>query len=486
MTDGELRGVTASEPEVCGPRLKDRLRAVVGPEHVLTDGDVVASYLTDWTGRFSGPAMAVVRPGSTAEVAALLPLCAEHGVPVVVQGGNTGLVGGSVPPPSSSGGTLPVVLSTLRLAEIGPVDEAAQQVTVGAGATLGSVQDAVARHGLAVAVDLAARDSATIGGMVACNAGGLHVLRYGTMRQQVLGVEAVLADGRILSRLSGLVKDNTGYDLSQLLVGSEGTLAVITAVRLRLVPRMPRRVVGLFGLNSVDAAVALAAQLRHRCTGLTAAELVTEDGVDLVCRHRQLEPPLARRYPAWLLVEVAGRHDPAVDLADALGDTVDDEATAVAEDDAAAARLWTYREAHTEAIAALGVPHKLDVTVPIEQLATFDAAVRATVRAVDPDAVTVIFGHVGDGNLHVNVVGPDPDDDRVDGAVLELVAQFGGSISAEHGIGRAKVPWLHLSRSPAELAAMGALKAALDPRGLLNPGVLLPAPGMGSDSRNRP
>jgi FAD/FMN-containing dehydrogenase len=451
------------------------LRDVVGPAHVLTERDVVASYETDWTGRFHGPALAVVRPADTAEVAAVVVACAAAGVPVVVQGGNTGLVGGSVPPSAGGPGPVPVVLSTRRLDHVGPVDPVAQQVTVGAGATLAQVAEALAPSGLRLAVDLAARQSATIGGMVACNAGGLHVVRYGAMRQQVVGVEAVLADGRVLSRMSGLVKDNTGYDLSQLLVGSEGTLAVVTAVRLRLVPEQPERAVALMGVGGVDEAVALAARLRRAVDGLVAAELVTADGMALVCRHRRLEPPLARAFPAYLLVEVEGRTSVVEALAEALEAAgVADDATAVALDDAGATRLWEYREAHTEAVASLGVAHKLDVTLPLDRLGVFAGEVQRVIAEVDPTATVVLFGHVGDGNLHVNVVGPAPDDDGVDDAVLRLVADHGGSISAEHGIGRAKVPWLGLSRTASELAAMRAIKRALDPAGLFNPGVLLP------------
>ncbi len=461
-------------PQAGGASLADDLAAVVGAAHVLVDPEVVAGYTRDWTGRFEGPASAVVRPGTTGEVAGVLRACGAAGVPVVVQGGNTGLVGGSVPPPAAPGRPVPVVLSTARLSSIGPVDTGAYQVTAGAGATLAAVQQAARAAGLAFAVDLAARDSATVGGMVATNAGGLHVLRYGAMRQQVVGTELVLADGTVLTRLSGLVKDNTGYDLSQLVVGSEGTLAVVTAVRLRLVAHQPARAVAVLGLASTDAAVTVVSELRRRADGLSAAEIFYQDGLDLVCAHAGVEPPFAARRPAYLLVEVTGRDAVVEELAAALADLdVDDDATAVAEDDAGAARLWAYRERHTEAVNSLGVPHKLDVTLPLAALGAFERQVRAVVAAASPGATAVLFGHVGDGNLHVNVVGPAADDESVDGAVLELVAAHDGSISAEHGIGRAKVPWLGLSRSAAEVAAMRALKGALDPRGVLNPGVLL-------------
>ena len=471
---GAGSAATLGPPRAHLGSLMDELVAVVGSAHVLRDPDVLASYTTDWTGRFCGPAAAVVRPGTTRQVSEVLRACSAAGVPVVVQGGNTGLVGGSVPPPpAQSAGEGPVLLSTGRLVEMGPVDQVACQVTAGAGVTLRAVQDAARGAGLAFGVDLAARGSATVGGMVATNAGGLHVVRYGAMRQQVVGAEVVLCDGSVLSHLSGLTKDNTGYDLSQLMVGSEGTLGVLTAVRLRLVARQPRRAVAVLGLQSTAAAVSLVGELRRRADGLCAAEIFYQAGLDLVCRSGGLEPPFSARRPVYLLVEATGSDGVVEQLASVLDDvTVDEEATAVAEDDAGAARLWAYRERHTEAVSSIGVPHKLDVTVPLGSLAEFEQSVRRTVAHYAPGATLVLWGHVGDGNLHVNVVGPPADDDTVDGAVLELVARYGGSISAEHGIGRAKVRWLSLSRSPAELAAMRSVKSALDPGGILNPGVL--------------
>ena len=451
------------------------LEAVVGPSQVLVDADLRAPYETDWTRRFSGPAALVVRPGSTAEVAAVLAACHAAGAAVVVQGGNTGLVGGGVPGPAGSG-PAPVLLSTARLDDLGDVDDAAGQVTAGAGVTLGRLQAAAEARGLVFPVDLAARDSATVGGMVATNAGGLHVLRYGSMRAQVVGLEAVLADGTVVSRLSGLVKDNTGYDLSQLLVGSEGTLAVITAARLRLQPAHPERVVALLGLPGTAAALTALDAVRRGAEGLQAAEIFYADGLDLVRRHARLGAPLSKEWPVYLLLEAAGLKDPSESLFEALATLdLDDDATALAADAAGAARLWAYREQHTEAISALGVPHKLDVTLPQSRLAEFEPAVRTLVERVAPGSRLVLFGHIGDGNLHVNVVGPPPEDETLDEAVLELVASMQGSISAEHGIGRAKAPWLHLSRSPEELAVMRAVKAAVDPGGRLNPGVLLTA-----------
>ncbi|HKN38640.1 MAG TPA: FAD-binding oxidoreductase [Acidimicrobiia bacterium] len=457
-------------------RLVTALADVVGRSHVLTDPELCASYETDWTGRFAGKAAAVVRPGSTAEVAAVMALLHEAGRPVVPQGGNTGLVGGGVPLHGE------VVLSLRRLAAIEPVDVAAGQLTAGAGATLAAVDNAAAPAGLAFGVDLAARDSATVGGMVATNAGGLRMLRYGGMRAQTAGVEAVLADGRVLSHLGGLAKDNTGYDLAGLLAGSEGTLAVVTRLRLRLVPRLEHRTTGLLAFADADTAVEALVALRRRLPGsLEAVELFLADGVALVCDHLGIAPPFGRLDPVYLLVEAAGTHDPTDELAEAVVDGVGDRALdgAVESEPSGRARLWRYREAHTEAINAAGVPVKLDVTLPAGELAGFLVAVCAAVDGAAPGARCVLFGHAGDGNVHVNVLGADGGDGggraaAVEDAVLRLVARLGGSISAEHGVGSAKRPWLHLNRSPVEIDAFRAIKRALDPAGILNPHVLLP------------
>jgi FAD/FMN-containing dehydrogenase len=323
--------------------------------------------------------------------------------------------------------------------------------------------------GLAFGVDLAARDSATVGGMAATNAGGVRVLRHGAMRAQVLGVEAVLGSGAVVRHLDGLVKDNTGYDLAGLLVGSEGTLGIITAARLRLVPEPADRLVVLVGLPSMAEAMAVTAALRADVDGLDAIEAVVGDGVRLVGEQFDLPPPLPQPSPVLLLVEWAGRGEPPAALVDLLAPYP----AVAAADPHDRDRLWRYREAMSEAVARVGVPHKLDVTLPSSTLAAFTAALDDAVTHAARGAHTYLFGHLGDGNLHVNVVGPDPDDDAVDDAVLRLVADYGGSISAEHGIGRAKVRWLGLSRSPEEQGAFRAIKHALDPAGILNPGVLL-------------
>ena len=447
-----------------------RLRDVVGP-HVVVDPEVVASYTTDWTGRFVGHSPVVVRPGSTEEVAGVVSVCRELGVALVPQGGNTGLVGGGVPIMGE------VVLSLLRLRTLEPVDQQAGQLTAGAGATLAELQQVAGAAGWSYGVDIASRDSATVGGTVATNAGGLHVIRYGDTRAQVIGLEAVLGTGEVVSHLGGLVKDNTGYHWPGLVCGSEGTLAVVTGARLRLVPPMVHRTAALMAFPTVPHAIDAATLLRRSLPTLEACELVLATGVELVSSATGMGLPFPDPHPAYLLVEVADRADPTGSLSEAT-DAVDQLAdVAVAPEPARRARLWRYREAHTEAINALGPPHKLDVTLPHGSLAGFIDRVPHAVTTVDPEARTWLFGHVGDGNIHVNVTGPAPDDDQVDDVVFHLVAELGGSISAEHGIGTAKKRWLHLSRTPTEITAFRSLKRALDPDGILNPNVLLPAEG---------
>jgi FAD/FMN-containing dehydrogenase len=459
--------------------LADALAEVVGPTHVLIGSDLKAPYETDWTRRFSGSAALVVRPADTGEVAAVLRRCREAGVAVVPQGGNTGLVGGGVP----RGGE--VLLSLSRLDRLGQIDRLAGQVTAGAGVTLRALQTHAAAADLAYPVDFAARDSATVGGMIATNAGGIRVLRYGSTRRQVLGIEAVTMDGRVVSRMAGLVKDNSGYDLAGLLAGSEGTLAVITAARLRLVPHLQRRVVALIAVEDLAAAQRILGRVRPIAPSLEAAEVFFAAGLELVQRNAGGVAPFAAAHPAYLLLECAARTDPTDELAEALGEAGEALDVAVATDGPARARLWALREAHTEAINAEGVPIKLDVSLPAARMGAFVDRVHDAVVAVAPGARTILFGHLGDGNLHVNVLGVEPDAEAVDEVVLRFAVELGGSISAEHGIGRAKRAWLPLHRDPTDLAVMGEIKRAFDPDGLLNPGVLL-EPHTSHSSRDRP
>lgn len=434
-----------------------RLGDVVGRDHVLTDPDQTRAFGTDWTGRWSTTPLAVVRPASTREVAQVVRVCADEGVPLIPQGGNTGLVGGSVPAVTDA-----VVLSTRRLRDQGPVDVTRGQVTVGAGVTVAEVHALAAPHGLVYGVDLASRDSATVGGTVATNAGGVRVVLCGDTRSQVVGVEAVFADGSVMSRLDALPKDSAGYDLSQLLVGSEGTLAVVTAVRLRLQPALPEnRTTALVGVPSLAAAVELLATVSS--DGLLAAEYFDNIGMQLVRDLAGLPHPLRDHWPYYALIETAG--EPALS-ADA--------------DAAVDRRLWTYRERQPEAAAAAGQVHSLDVALPLGQL---DELLGALPSLAAPHRVFT-FGHLAEGNLHIQLLGAN--DDRAADAILEAVAARGGSISSEHGIGRAKARQLALCRDPAQLRAMAQIKLAIDPEQLLNPGVLftsVPSRGESISSR---
>ena len=434
------------------------LAGVVGDAHVLT-GDAAAGYGTDWTGRFGGPPAAVLRPRDSAEVAAVLTLCAGAGVPVVPQGGNTGLVGGGVP------GHGEVVLSLARLDTLGPADLDAAQVTAGAGVTLSQV--AGAAPGLDLGIRIASRDSATVGGGVASNAGGLRVLRYGPMRAQLRGIEAVLSDGTVLSHLAGLAKDNTGYDYPALLAGSEGTLAVITAARLRLVPRPRGLVTVLVGVAGLAELHSLAGQAVAEVPGLLSAEFITAAGLDILARRAGLPPPLDPPAPFGLLLEAGGPG-----ALDGLAGVVGDRPAAVAESAADRARLWAYRERHPEAAGFLGTAIKLDVSVPAARWVQLAAGVAGVVASADPGARVITFGHVADGNVHVNIVPAAAADGRHEDAVFAFVASLGGSISAEHGIGALKASWLPLARSAAERALFTRIRAAFDPAGILNPHIL--------------
>ena len=440
------------------------LAAEVGPRQVLTDPDVVASFGQDWSGRFSGPVLGVVRPGSTGEVAAVVRICTDAGLPVLVQGGRTGLVGGSVPGPQDPP---MVVLSTTRLTRLDPVDDDAGQVTVGAGVTLAALHSHARGAGWEYGVDLAARDSCTVGGTIGTNAGGIRVCCYGMTRRHVLGVEAVLPDGSVVSHLGGLVKDNTGYDLAGLMVGSEGTLGVVTAARLVL-HRPPRgSAVALIGVRDAAEAADLARSAVPRGSRLLAAEIIDAPLLQVICDHASLPWPLRTRPGHVMVLETESEPgEVAMELPEGL-DVV------MALDGPDKARFWDYRDRAGEAVTAFGLTHRFDVTVPPGAWDAFVADATARARGLDDVTDVFSFGHVADGNVHLEVLGPSPDDERVDATVLQCVADHGGSISAEHGVGRAKAAYLHLTRSTAEIAAMRAVKAALDPLGLFNPGALL-------------
>ncbi|HEX6194651.1 MAG TPA: FAD-binding oxidoreductase, partial [Jiangellaceae bacterium] len=450
--------------------LIDKLGVIVGPSHVLTDPELTDGYVADWTGRWRGRTAAVVRPGSTDEVAAVVAACGAAGVAIVPQGGNTGLVGASVPHNGE------VVLSTRRLVGV-EVDLVGRTLSAGAGVTLADAQRAAASAGLVLGIDLGARESATLGGVVATNAGGLRVVRYGSTRSQVAGVEAVLADGSVLRRWTGLVKDNVGYDLPGLLTGSEGTLAVITRVLFRLADPPADVTTVLAGVPTLAAAHDVVARLRHHDYPIEAAEYFYNEGLELVCAQLGLRRPFAAAYPVYVLCEVSGRDVESV--AETLASMPDLVADATL-DAAPAERLWAYRESHPEAVNAAAAergvaPVRVDVAVPLGRHVDLEDAVRDAVTARFPGVEVVTFGHLAEGNSHTTLLGvPLEDADEATEIVLRLVAERGGSISAEHGVGLAKRQWLGLQRSDVDVATMRAIKQALDPRGVLSPSTLLP------------
>lgn len=421
---------------------------------VTDDPDVCAAHGQDWSRRFSGQVRAVVRPVSVEEVSAVVSWCAAEGIPLIPQGGNTSLVGGSVP---AAGDEPVVVVSLVRMDGLGDVDIESRAVTARAGVTIAQLDAHARRSGMRYGVDLASRDSATVGGTVATNAGGVRVCAYGMTRDQVLGMEFVRGDGTVISRMAGLPKDNTGYNLAQLLTGSEGTLGIITAARLALQPPPPPTTVALVGVRSVAESLALLHDQPMDAT-IFGAEIVDAAGLRLVAGLMGAPVPLSREWPYALLLE-------ATDI-----DLPDDADAAVAMDSGDARRLWEYRERQSEAVSTLGVVHKLDISAPRSHL---DELSRRIIAAVPAPGHAVLFGHVADGNIHVEIAGLAPGDDAIDRRIFDIATELGGVVSAEHGVGRAKAAWLGLSRSEAELDTMAGIKKVFDPRGILNPGALL-------------
>lgn len=444
--------------------LVDALVAVVGVDHVLVDADLRATYETDWLRQWSGAARLVVRPADTDQTAAVVRACAAVGASIVVQGGNTGLVGGSVP----RGGE--VVLSTSRLQELGPVDTGAMQVTAGAGVTIESLQRHARAAGVDFAVDWGARATATVGGAVGTNAGGSRVVRFGTMRANVMGLRAVLADGSVLDDMHGLPKQTAGAHLPSLLVGTEGTLAVVTAARLRLVPWYRHTAAALVGFDSLVHAVAALPRLRT-LPSLDAVELLMPEALEVACAHLGLRPPLSPRSAgAFVLVDCASHADPTEELAGAL-----DAQKGVLAVGAQREQLFAIRDHVTIAIGALGPPLKLDVAVPVHHLDRLHRRIVTTVEQTDHRARLVVFGHLAEGNLHVNVLDLTVEQRAaVREEVLSATVALGGTVSAEHGIGVAKVDWMERQHGPVRMSVLRSLKESLDPSDLLNPGVLLP------------
>jgi len=447
--------------------LVDRLSDIVGP-YVSTDADVLASRSVDWTGRYRGHARALVRPGSSGEVGEVLKACRDAGVAVTVQGGRTSLVAGTVPEHRD------VLLSTERLTAIGDLDAAECEIRVQAGVTLAAVQQAAARAGLLFGVDLTARDSATIGGMASTNAGGLRAVRYGPMGAQVLGLEVVLPDGSVLQRHSQVRSDNTGYDLAALFVGAEGTLGVITAVDLRLHPQPARRVTAVCGFAELDALVSAGRSLAE-VESIAALELIDGRAAALAADHLDVAPPVPGEW--LLLAELAGAADDLTERLAAALDGADLSApAAVGVDAAAQQRLWQLRESLAEVVGLFGPPVKFDVSLPLSRIAEFTGCASALIARHAPQAVPLLFGHVGEGNLHLNVLRCDAGSEaRIYPEMMEMIAAHGGNVSSEHGVGSRKRDYLTMSREPADIAVMRTIKDALDPTGYLNPAVLFDA-----------
>ena len=457
--------------------LLDELVAALG-KNAVTWGDAVdARHRADWSGMAPVCPLALLRPASTREVAVALRICHAHRMPVVPQGGLTGLAGAAMPDANA------VALSLERMNAIEPIDTASATVTVQAGATLQSVQEAALAASLLFGVDLGARGSCQIGGNLATNAGGNGVVQFGMMRDQALGLEVVLADGTVLPMLRPMLKNNTGYDLKQWFIGSEGTLGIITRAVLALHPLPPARVSTLIALPDYASAIRLLRLLQaHFLGALAAFELMWEDFFSTSLGWSQTASPLAQAYPFTVLAEVTG-HDEA-QLADSLQAALAEAMDAgfvldavVAQSQIQARALWRIREATAEFPARI-VPINFDISLPIDQIGDFAEQCMRALSQRWKEHRTLRFGHLGDGNLHITTDARSLGDaaplaqatHEVEQLVYALVAQRGGSISAEHGIGLLKKPYLPASRTPAELAAMRAIKQALDPLNLLNPG----------------
>ncbi|HUF45109.1 MAG TPA: FAD-binding oxidoreductase [Aestuariivirgaceae bacterium] len=475
----------ALKPDAPASAWLDRLAAVVGPAHAIRDQAAMAPYLVEPRDRFHGAAALIVRPGSTSEVSRLLAIANEGRIGIVAQSGNTGLVGGQTPSPAGD----EVVVSLGRLDRIRDLDALDGTITVEAGLTLKAVQEAASAAGKLFPLSLAAEGSARIGGNLATNAGGIGVIAYGSARELCLGLEVVLADGRIWDGLRRLRKDNTGYDLRDLFIGSEGTLGIITAAVLKLFPAPRSRATAWIGVASPQHGLDLLALARERAPGrVTAIELVPRIGLEFTLRHAATRDPLAAPFAWYVLLELSSAAEEEILtaglealLAEGLEGGILADA-AIARSGAQAAELWRIREALSEVQRHEGGSIKHDVSVPVSRIPAFIDQANAAVARLIPGARPVPFGHIGDGNIHYNVSQPPGADkaaflarwEEIAAAVHEVVSRLGGSISAEHGIGQLKRHLMGAIKSPVELDLMRDLKRLLDPNGILNPGKLLP------------
>ena len=469
-----------------------RFAALLGPKGYCDDAATIAPWLVDWRKLYHGRARALLSPASTEEVVALVGLAAELGVPLVPQGGNSGMVGGATPPEDGRA----LLLSLRRLNHIRSLDPESNVIVAEAGVILSDLHDAAAAQHRRFPLTLGARGSATIGGLVSTNAGGTQVLRHGTMRRLVLGIEAVFADGSLYQGLAPLKKDNRGYDLTQLLIGAEGTLGVVTAASLKLVPAIGDRAVAWIGLDSPQRALRLLRWLEARSgSAIESFEVVPAASLGLVLEHIPgTRPPLAGAHDWHVLIEYVADADArgALEplLAAALGAGLGDDAM-IAASEAQAQALWKLRDSISEAERNAGPAIQHDISVPVDAMPDFMINVAAAVERDFPGVTASAFGHLGDGNVHFHVRAPagvEADAWRAGegGAasriVYDAVVAAQGSISAEHGIGQMKRAELQRVSDPARLTALRAIKSALDPQGLMNPGKLLPLASAGFDA----
>jgi D-lactate dehydrogenase (cytochrome) len=481
-------GIRQSKGKVAGTGTDDlveRICQVVGPRSVILDPRDMEPYLTDWRKLYVGRARAVIRPATAAEVSVVVALCAAARVAIVPQGGNTGMVGASVPDESGQ----QIVIALERMNRIRNVDALDNTITVEAGCILRNVQEAASAQGRLFPLSLGAEGRCQIGGNLSTNAGGHAVLRYGNARDLVLGIEVVLPDGRIWNGLRALRKDNTGYDLKQLFIGAEGTLGIITAAVLKLFPQ-PEEIVSAFvGLSRLEDCMALLSRLRSAVgEAVTTFELIPRIGFDLAQRHLpDVADPLAERHAHYLLIEVAGsrreggmRGVVEATLAEALDAGLVSDAT-LAANSAQAKAFWRIRDGLVEGQALEGATIKHDVSVPTSRTPDFIRSATAEVEAALPGVRTVAFGHLGDGNIHFNLTQPADSDPEaflahkaeLNRVVHDIVSEMGGSISAEHGLGQLKREEISRYKSPLELELMRRVKAMLDPLNIMNPGKVL-------------
>lgn len=457
-------------------------RQALGDKGIATDPHDIAPALTDWRGRYIGRAAAVLSPANTDEIAAIVTLAAKHSVPLVPQGGNTGMVGGATPDDSGA----EIVLSLRRMNAIRRIDAEAGIAVAEAGVILSTLHEAVAAQGRRFPLTLGAKGSATIGGLVSTNAGGTQVLRFGTMRALVAGVEAVMPDGGIWRGLEALKKDNRGYDLNQLLIGAEGTLGVVTAASLKLVPAIGSRAVSWIGVDSPAAALKLLRHFERRDNGIESFEIVPADSMALVLHHVPgTRPPLSDPYPWLVLVELVAPMGAEQRLESLIAEAHQNgmlgDAT-ISASERQAEEFWRLRDSISEAERAAGPAMQHDISVPVDAMPGFMVEAATVVEAAFPGVIASAFGHLGDGNVHFHVRAPANADattwrEAVGHAashlVHDLVTEAGGSISAEHGIGQMKRDELARLSDPVRMDALRAIKNALDPLGIMNPGKLI-------------